>query len=199
MTALQPRAGERVERRVRAPSSTGRAPRRAGDCRRRRRRRPRCASAPRPGSAWNARPRAAKSTAAQRALDDGPADRMLRPRFERRRQLRSTSDGCRAVERQRRRRRAVRPFVSVPVLSNATQRDGGQPLEPRAALDEHALARRGGQRRHDRHRRRDDERARARDDQQHERAVDPGAPLRRRGRAAAARRRPAPATSTTGV
>ena len=79
------------------------------------------------------------------------------------------------------------PFVSVPVLSKATQRTAGQPLEVRAALDQHALARRGRERRHHRDRRRDHERARAGDHQQDERAVDPAAPARRPGGAAAGR------------
>ena len=65
------------------------------------------------------------------------------------------------------------PRVSVPVLSNATQRTRPARSRCSAALDEHALARGAGQRRDDRHRRRDDERARARHDEQHERAVDP--------------------------
>ena len=58
-----------------------------------------------------------------------------------------------------------------------------------AALDQHAVPRRAGERRHDRHRRRDDQRARAGHHQQHQRAIDPGArtspPARTR-----ARRRP---------
>ena len=62
----------------------------------------------------------------------------------------------------------------------------GRALEVRAALDQHALPRRAGQRRDDRHRRRDDERAGTRDDQQHERAVDPRSARRRRTRAAGA-------------
>ena len=72
-------------------------------------------------------------------------------------------------------------------------RDARQRLEVPAALDEHALARRAGQRRHDRHRRRDHQRARARDHQQHERAIRPrGEGLRRTAAAARSRwRRPA--------
>ena len=57
--------------------------------------------------------------------------------------------------------------------------DAAGPLEVRAALDQHALPRRAGQRGDDRHRRRDDERARARHDEQHQRAVDPRLPRRR--------------------
>ncbi len=47
----------------------------------------------------------------------------------------------------------------------------------RAALDQHALARRAGERRDDRDRRRDHQRARAGDDQQDERAVEPVVPV----------------------
>ncbi len=65
------------------------------------------------------------------------------------------------------------PRVSVPVLSKATQRTVPVALEVGAALDQHAFARRAGERGDDRHRRRDDERARTRHDEQHERAVDP--------------------------
>ena len=67
-----------------------------------------------------------------------------------------------------------------------------QLLEVRAALDQHALARRGGQRRHDRDRRRDHQRARAGDDEQHQRPIDPRAPGP--AEAAAARRRRAAAS-----
>ena len=49
----------------------------------------------------------------------------------------------------------------------------GQPLEVRAALDEHAAPGGGGERGDDRHRRGDHQRARARDHQQHQRAVGP--------------------------
>ena len=62
-------------------------------------------------------------------------------------------------------------------------------LEVRAALDEHALARRAGERRNDRDRCRDDQRTRARNHQQHERPVEPRLP------AAADDEGPATATS----
>ena len=51
--------------------------------------------------------------------------------------------------------------------------NAGQPLEMNAALDEHALPRRAGERRHDRHGRRDHQRARTRHHQQHQRAIQP--------------------------
>ena len=121
-----------------------------------------------------------RHAASARACDDGRADRMLGAR---------SSDAASCSSRpprtaHRRLRRAPSSGTSTTQLSGRqraglVERDaahGRQPLERGAALDQHALARRRGQRRHDRDRRRDDERARARDHQQHERAVDPRTP-----------------------
>ncbi len=60
-----------------------------------------------------------------------------------------------------------------PGLVEGDAADRAEPLEMRAALDEHALARGRRQRRDDRDRRRDHERARTGDDQQRQRAIDP--------------------------
>ena len=88
---------------------------------------------------------------------------------------RSTSARSGAVHRQH--VDDVQPAVRQrPGLVERDAADRRQLLEVRAALDEHALPRRRGQRRHDRHRRRDDERARARDHQQHERSINPRRP-----------------------
>ena len=77
--------------------------------------------------------------------------------------------------------------------------DAAGALEVRAAFDQHALARRARQRRHDRDRRGDDERARTGDDEQHQRAVDPDVPVRTEKRAAARPRARAASTITAGV
>ena len=69
----------------------------------------------------------------------------------------------------------TRLCVSVPVLSNARHRIDAEPLEMRAALDQHACARRRRERGNDRHRRRNDERARAGHDEQRQRAIAPDA------------------------
>ena len=155
----------------------------------------------------------------QRAKRLARRDRQARARARDRRS-RGRSDArtaTRARPRRRARRRCdapstpstsvtvTRPCVSVPVLSNATHADRAEPLEMRAALDEHAVPRRGRQRRHDRHRRRDHERARTGDDEQRERAIAPDARARastrrrRRRRAAARSRRRAASTTTAGV
>ena len=65
------------------------------------------------------------------------------------------------------------PFVRVPVLSNATQRTAPASFEMNAALDQHALPRRGSNRRDHRHGRGNHERARTGNHQQHERAIKP--------------------------
>ena len=120
-----------------------------------------------------------------RARDDGAADRMLRARLERGRQLQESRSGGAPFERRH------ADDVELPFGQRAglVERDAAhvrQTLEVRAPFDQHALARRGGERGDDRDRRRNDQRARARDDEQHERAVDPAAP-RCPGRARAAR------------
>ena len=91
---------------------------------------------------------------------------------------RQDSRTANAVER----RDALDPKLPLGERAGLVERDApdrGQPLEPRAALDQHALARRRRQRGHDRDRRRDHERARAGDDEQHERAIDPVGPRSR--------------------
>ena len=96
---------------------------------------------------------------------------MLRLRFDRCGQLEdgvgvSAVDGMQGVEGQASGRHRAG-------LVERHDAHAGQPLEVNAALDEHTLPRRPGERRHDRDRRRDDERARAGHDQQHERAIEP--------------------------
>ena len=120
-----------------------------------------------------------RHAARARVRDDRRADRMLRARLERRRQRQHV------VGWHARRAAATSTTRSSPAGQRAglVERDAahvGQLLEARAALDQHALARRGRQRRHDRDRRRDHQRARARDHQQHQRAIDPDVPRRRR-------------------
>ena len=115
-----------------------------------------------------------RDSVGRRTFHDRPADRMLGSRFERCRE-REDVGGLRAVDRHDV-GDAEAAFGQRTGLVERHAADGCEPLEPRAALDEHALARRRGQRRDDRDGRRDDERARARDDQQHERSIDPRAP-----------------------
>ena len=76
-------------------------------------------------------------------------------------------------ERARRPTTSGAPRVSVPVLSNATQRTRLARSRCAPPLISTPFARRAGERRDDRHRRRNHERARARHDQQHQRAVEP--------------------------
>ena len=71
------------------------------------------------------------------------------------------------------------PQPAVRQRAGLVERDAAhrrELLEASAAFDQHALARRRRQRRHDRDRRGDHQRARTGDDQEHERAVDPLAP-----------------------
>ena len=130
------------------------------------------ASAPSPGSAWNCSTARQRQRLLARARDDRRADRMLGARLERRRQLqdRSRHGAVRATSTSDDAQLALGQRAG---LVEGDAADGRQPLQVRAALDQHALARRRGQRRHDRHRRRDHQRARARDDEQHQRAIDP--------------------------
>ena len=140
--------------------------------------------------------RARRATPPTSRGDAEAGHRLHRHRLERRRSpacracaaiARSTGCGERAATRGRRRqhRRSARrrrrpttsttlrtPCVSVPVLSTATAANRREPLEVQAALDQHAVARRRGQRRDDRDRRAQHERARAGDDQQHQRAIE---------------------------
>ena len=69
---------------------------------------------------------------------------------------------------------AEEPVRQRPRLVDRHGGDRGQPLEVQAALDQHAVPRRRGQRRDDRDRRAQHERARAGDDQQHQGAIERG-------------------------
>ena len=107
--------------------------------------------------------------------DDGVRDGMLRPLLD----GRGETDHRRsagAVQRHH-----VDDFGRAagerPRLVEGNAAHAARALEMRAALDQHAFARGAGQRRDDRDRRRNDERAGTRHDEQHERAVQPGAPV----------------------
>ena len=112
----------------------------------------------------------------RRVIDDRLRDRVRRALLDRRGEA---DDGVRGAvagaERQHvdHSRHAAR---QRPRLVEGDAADAAGALQVRAAFDQHALARRAGERGDDRHRRRDDERARARHDEQHQRAVDPRLP-----------------------
>ena len=149
---------------------------------------PTCPCAPSPGSASTRSAGVSISPSAVRTVDDRAPDRMLGSRLERGRE-REDLGGLRAVERHDL-ADAETALGQRPGLVERHTPHRREPLEPRAALDEHALARSRGQSRDDRDGRRDDERAWARDDEQHQRSVDPRAPGP--PEAAAAERRPQP-------
>ena len=153
-------------------------------------------SAPRPGSAVTRVGRRGRDAAPlRRSCRIACAIGMLRPLLDRRGQRRRSTRRRAPFERDDvdDLRRAARQRAGLVERDAA---DAAGALEVHAALDEHALARRAGQRRDDRHRRRDDERARARDDEQHERAIDPVVPARAERRAAERPRPPPPARCT---
>ena len=156
-------------------------------------------STPSPGSARDVGRPARTRGRGPRLQHDGLRDRVLRLLLDRRRrgQQRRLGD---ARSTGRRCRRSTSPRVSVPVLSNATARTRGQPLEAAPPLISTPWRAAPASARHDRHRRRDDQRARAGDDQQHQRAVDPGldgAAGQRPGRRPRRRRARRPPACTT--
>ena len=170
MTAPHPRAGERVERRFhlrRAQPALLEQPVAADNEMRVRGAPPRLArEAPE-----TLRPATGRSRR-RRVSDDGAANRMLGPHLKRcgepqhlraaqRRPTGSTSTTWR------------RPWVSVPVLSNATQRIAASLSRCTPPLINTPFRASGRKRGHDRHGRGNHQGTRTRDDQQNQRSINP--------------------------
>ena len=163
---------ELVEPRVDGGRAQARAPRTADGCRAARGAPSTRPSAPRPGERSHASAGAAATRAAVGVAAGSPArsDAPTAARPTRRARQSSPRPAPFSGDDVDDLRRAARQRAGLVERDAA---DAAGPLEVRAAFDQHALPRRAGQRRDDRHRRRDDERARAGDDEQHERAIDP--------------------------